>query len=115
MRPMYPGAMPSVRLNLFNVVLVLDLSRIQALNLLVGPMSTIIDRNIPLRFGLVPSTESEDGKSTCSPPDILYIEEADLGKKMAQLLYHLIEKYGRKKTLDFLKLVGLNSFHSFNG
>ena len=66
MRPMYPGAMPSVRLNLFNIVLILDLSRLQALNLLVGPMSTIINRNIPIRFGLVPGAESEDGTSICS-------------------------------------------------
>jgi UDP-glucose:glycoprotein glucosyltransferase len=56
--------MPNIRLNLFNVVLVLNLSRIQALNLLVGPMSTIINRNIPLRFGVIPGAESEDGKST---------------------------------------------------
>ena len=71
---MYPGAMPNVRLNMFNVVLVLDLSRIQALNLLVGTMSGLINRGIPLRFGLVPSTESEDGKST-STLDILYTEK----------------------------------------
>jgi len=75
MRPMYPGAMPNARLNLFNVVLVLDLSRIQALNFLVGPMSGIINRNIPIRFGLVPSTESEDGKSTRPTLDVLYAEK----------------------------------------
>ena len=72
---MYPGAMPNVRLNLFNVVLVLDLSRIQTLKLLVGTMSTLINRGIPLRFGLVPGTESEDGKSTRSTLDILYTEK----------------------------------------
>jgi UDP-glucose:glycoprotein glucosyltransferase len=70
MRPMYPGAMPNVRLNLFNVVLMLDLSRIQALNLLGGPMSTLISRNIPIRFGLVPSAESDDGKFICAIPDV---------------------------------------------
>jgi UDP-glucose:glycoprotein glucosyltransferase len=74
MRPLYPGAMPSVRLNLFNVVFILDLSRIQALNLLVGPMSTIINRGIPIRFGLVPSTESEDGKFSSSTSDVWYAE-----------------------------------------
>jgi UDP-glucose:glycoprotein glucosyltransferase len=70
MRSMYPGAIPSVRLNLFNIILILDLSQIQSLHLLVGHMSTIINRNLPLRFGLVPSTESKDGKSTRSTPDV---------------------------------------------
>ncbi|KAF9478976.1 hypothetical protein BDN70DRAFT_807681 [Pholiota conissans] len=84
MRPMYPGAMPSVRANLFNVILIVDLSRIQTLNFIAGPMSSIIDRSLPLRFGLVPLAETEEGK------------------KMTKLFYHLIKNYGRKKTLNFL-------------
>lgn len=60
---MYPGAMPSVRANLFNVVLVLDLSYTSNLNFISGPMSNIINRDLPLRFGIVPQVETLDGTS----------------------------------------------------
>jgi UDP-glucose:glycoprotein glucosyltransferase len=59
---MYPGAMPSIKANLFNVVLILDLSQMPALNLISGPMQNIISREFPLRFGLVPVAETEDGQ-----------------------------------------------------
>lgn len=58
---MYPGAMPSIKANLFNIVLIVDLSQISSLNFIVGPMSNIINRDLPLRFGLVPVAETEDG------------------------------------------------------
>ena len=59
---MYPGAMPSIKANLFNVVLVLDLSQISALNLIAGPVTNIINRDLPLRFGIMPIAETEDGR-----------------------------------------------------
>lgn len=106
LRPMYPGAMPNIRLNLFNVVLILDLSRTQSLNLLTGSMSAIINRNLPVRFGLVPVVESEDGMATRYTPNIWHTEETGIsGKKMARIFYHLVGKYGRKKTLEFFRLV----------
>lgn len=58
---MYPGAMPNIRANLFNIVLVVDLSKISTLNFLAGPMLSIINREIPLRFGVVPVADGEDG------------------------------------------------------
>ncbi|KAF9530297.1 UDP-glucose:glycoprotein glucosyltransferase-domain-containing protein [Crepidotus variabilis] len=87
LRPMYPGAMPSVRLNLFNIVLVLDLSQLASLNFIAGPMSSIINRDFPLRFGLVPIAETKDGK------------------KMTQLFNYFVKTFGRKNTLAFLKSV----------
>ncbi|KIM46645.1 glycosyltransferase family 24 protein [Hebeloma cylindrosporum] len=87
LRPIYPGAMPSVKANLFNVVLILDLSQMPALNFISGPMQNIISREFPLRFGLVPVAETQDGK------------------KMAKLFYYLIKNYGRKKTLEFLNII----------
>lgn len=58
---MYPGAMPSIKANLFNIVLILDLSQTVSLNFLAGPVTSIINRDLPLRFGLVPTAETEDG------------------------------------------------------
>ena len=59
---MYPGQFPNVKVNLFNVVLVLDLSQTSALNFITGSVSSIINRNFPFRFGVVPIIETEDGE-----------------------------------------------------
>jgi UDP-glucose:glycoprotein glucosyltransferase len=58
---MYPGALPGIKANLFNVVLILDLSYTSSLNFISGPMSNIVNRELPLRFGIVPQVESADG------------------------------------------------------
>jgi UDP-glucose:glycoprotein glucosyltransferase len=58
---MYPGALPAVKANLFNIVLVLDLSYTSSLNFISGPMSNILNRDLPIRFGVVPQVESADG------------------------------------------------------
>ncbi|KAF8812128.1 hypothetical protein BYT27DRAFT_7133469 [Phlegmacium glaucopus] len=84
LRPMYPGTMPTIKANLFNVILVLDLSYTSSLNFISGPMSNILNRDLPLRFGVIPQVETADAK------------------KMARLFYYLIKNYGRKKTLAFL-------------
>ena len=66
LRPMYPGQFPSIKGNLFNVVLALDLSQTANLHFIVGPMSNILERNIPFRFGVVPIAETEDGQCAAS-------------------------------------------------
>ncbi|RDB27081.1 UDP-glucose:glycoprotein glucosyltransferase [Hypsizygus marmoreus] len=83
LRAMHHG-LPNIRLNLFNVVLVLDLSQVSSLTFITGPMADIIEKNISLRFGVVPITETEEGT------------------RMAKLFFHLVRNYGRKKTLAFL-------------
>ncbi|KAG6839745.1 hypothetical protein C0991_012004, partial [Blastosporella zonata] len=82
-RPVY-HSIPSVKYNVFNVILALDLSQSQSLNFIAGSMATLIDRHLPLRFGLVPISETEDGT------------------RMARLFYHVVSNYGRKKTLAFI-------------
>lgn len=59
---MYPGQFPNVKRNLFNIVLVLDLSQTTSLNFIAGPMANILNRSFPLRFGLVPIVETGDGR-----------------------------------------------------
>ncbi|KAF5378749.1 hypothetical protein D9615_006978 [Tricholomella constricta] len=81
LRPTYHG-FPSVRLNLFNIILVLDLSQTTSVSFIAGTMANIINRDLPFRFGVVPLTETEDGT------------------RMARLFYHLVHNYGRRKTLS---------------
>ncbi|KAG6848662.1 hypothetical protein H0H93_015060, partial [Arthromyces matolae] len=83
-RPSFAG-IPTVRYNVFNVIVVMDLSRMESIVFVAGTMANMINRNLPLRFGLVPMTESEDGT------------------KMAHLFYYLVSNFGRKKTLQFLQ------------
>ncbi|KAF5330129.1 hypothetical protein D9611_010543 [Ephemerocybe angulata] len=96
LRPSYPGQFPSIKGNLFNVILALDLSKTENLHFMIGPMSNILERKLPFRFGVVPIAETEDGT------------------KMARLFYHLIEVFGRKKTLEFLKTVS-ESANTYTG
>ncbi|KAJ7222294.1 UDP-glucose:glycoprotein glucosyltransferase-domain-containing protein [Mycena pura] len=87
LRPLYPGQFHNFKLNMFNIVLVLDLSMPSSLNMVTGPVVSIISRNFPFRFGIVPLAETENGA------------------KMAKLFYHAVRNYGRKKTMAFLKRV----------
>ncbi|KIP02024.1 glycosyltransferase family 24 protein [Phlebiopsis gigantea 11061_1 CR5-6] len=81
---LYPGQLPSLRLNMYNVVLVLDLSQTSALNFIAGAVAPLISRGFPFRFGLVPAVETADGA------------------KMARLVYWLYAHVGRDRTLQFL-------------
>jgi|SRR5882762_101086 len=111
---MYPGQFPNIRLNIFNVVLVLDLSQTSALQFITGSISSIISRNFPFRFGVVPIMETEEGKSLCwILCDVIFIAYIASGSQMARLFYYLIENYGRTTTMIFLRNVCCmyNYFH----
>lgn len=60
---MYPGQFPNIKANLFNTVLALDLSQVSSINFIVGPVSNIIERGLPFRFGVAPIIETEEGKT----------------------------------------------------
>lgn len=52
----------NIKLNIYNVILVVDLSQPTVLNFITGPVSNIIERNFPFRFGIVPILETENGR-----------------------------------------------------
>lgn len=80
---MYPGQAPTVRRNMYNVVLVLDLARPSSLDFISHTLSMLIDHSYPVRFGIVPIVETEEGL------------------KMAKMFYHLTQNYGRQQTMRF--------------
>ncbi|EIN08165.1 glycosyltransferase family 24 protein [Punctularia strigosozonata HHB-11173 SS5] len=86
LRPLYPGQFHNVKLNLYNVVLVLDLSKTSSHGFIGNAVWNIINRNFPLRFGVVPMVETEDGE------------------KMAKIFYYLIQTVGRAKTIEFIRM-----------
>ncbi|TFY65772.1 hypothetical protein EVG20_g5315 [Dentipellis fragilis] len=85
MRPTYPGQINVVRLNFYNAIVVVDLSRTSSLDYLLGIVSNMIERGFPIRFGIVPIADTESGS------------------KMAKLFYYLVDTHGRKRTMAFFK------------
>lgn len=103
LQPLYPGQFHSIRLNLWNIVLVADLSLSSTANWLAS-ISNIIARRFPFRFGLVPLCETDDGMSVFAQytnrSNILYT-----ARRMALFNWYLTETYGPVKALEFFKSV----------
>ena len=78
LRQMYPGQFPTLKLNLFNVVLAVDLSQLSSVNYIATTVQMLINRGLPFRWGVAPIVETQDG--AC---DISYacglVEKTDLG------------------------------------
>jgi hypothetical protein len=87
LRPLYPGQAPSIRRNMYNVVLVFDLARPSSLRFITNTLSMLVDRLFPVRFGIVPIVETEEGV------------------KMAKVFYYLVQNYGRRTTMRFFSTV----------
>ncbi|KAI0063832.1 hypothetical protein BV25DRAFT_1801498 [Artomyces pyxidatus] len=83
LRPTYPGQVNVIRLNMFNVVLVMDLSQLDTIQFIANTVSMVINRAFPVRFGIVPLVETEDSV------------------KMANLMVYLVENYGRSLAMQF--------------
>ncbi|KAL0959808.1 hypothetical protein HGRIS_011489 [Hohenbuehelia grisea] len=82
-----PWGFHSIKRNLFNVIFVLDFSQTLSLNFLVQRVFAIIESSFPVRFGVVPFLESEDGT------------------KMARLINYLIHNAGRDFTMNLIKRI----------
>jgi hypothetical protein len=87
LRPMFPGQVPTVRRNMYHVILVFDLARSSSLHFITNTLSMLIDHLYPVRFGIVPVVETEEGV------------------KMAKVFYYLVQNYGRQKTMAFFSSV----------
>lgn len=85
--PQRPGGFQPVRKNLWNVVLVLDLSARTGLHTISQTVNNFIRRGIPFRFGVVPWVKGD----TSSPSAV-----------MARVIQHLIKNNGRGQTVDFI-------------
>lgn len=94
LQPTYPGQMNRVARNLHNVVLVLDLSRIDSLKLISETIRDFVARGIPVRFGLVPQV----GK------------DSDISTMMAQTMWYLTDAAGRSAVMKLFSDVRLPLF-----
>lgn len=83
----FPGQIPPIGKNIFHVVTAVDLSDRDDLGLL-GQLMSIISRGIPVRFGIVPNSASEEAA------------------KSAKIVYHLIDTYGLEGLQLFVEGLG---------
>jgi UDP-glucose:glycoprotein glucosyltransferase len=81
----YPGQLPSVRKDCFNLVVPVDFTDAQDVLLVAETLLSFVKRKLPLRIGLVPIT------NTASSVD------------QARLVYHLINTYGLQAALVYLE------------
>lgn len=80
----YPGQLPTVRRDIQNVVIPLDLTDLKDIELVVESLQTFVKRTIPIRFGIVPLIDSETAAH------------------QAMIVYHLLDAYGLSAVLSYL-------------
>lgn len=80
----YPGQLPSVRRDIHNVVIPMDLTDIKDIELLVESIQMFVKRKVPIRFGVVPTVGSLPAKD------------------QALVLYYLLDTYGLSAVFSYL-------------
>ncbi|KAF2687800.1 glycosyltransferase family 24 protein [Lentithecium fluviatile CBS 122367] len=80
----YPGQLPSVRRDIHNVIVPVDFTSKENVFSVVETISGLIQRGIPIRWGLVPSS---------STPGAV---------EQAKVVYHLLDTYGLATLIQYL-------------
>ena len=83
--------MPTVRRDIHNVVIPVDLADPKDIEMLVETLQTFVKRKIPIRFGFVPLANSE------------------LAMNQAKILYYMVEAYGLGLALAYLGNVSIEA------
>ncbi|KAG9088588.1 hypothetical protein FS749_002047, partial [Ceratobasidium sp. UAMH 11750] len=86
-RQLYPGQFPTIRRNLINIVLALDLSRTSSLAFIARTVDNLVSRMLPFRFGYVPLLETAESR------------------QVARLMAFMMENYGFEQTAQFFSMV----------
>ena len=103
---MYPGQMPTIKLNLFNIVIVADLSQASTLNLLGGMAINVIERGFGYRWGVVPIIDTENSERIYDiSQDQTITHHLLTGLKMARLLYWINRYLGRPSLMKYITRV----------
>ncbi|KAI2471141.1 UDP-glucose:glycoprotein glucosyltransferase [Annulohypoxylon bovei var. microspora] len=85
MQRTYPGQIPPIRKDIFNLVAPVDFSKPEDLSLVVEQLQAFIKRLLPVRFGLVPLTPTKEAE------------------ERAKVAYHLLENYGLASLMSYLE------------
>ncbi|KAI1880384.1 hypothetical protein JX265_002005 [Neoarthrinium moseri] len=84
MQRTYPGQIPPVRKDLFNLIVPVDFTDPEDLMLVVDQLRGFITRLLPIRFGLVPLTSTPEAE------------------QQAKIVYYLLENHGLASLMAYL-------------
>lgn len=82
LRPLYPGSFPKIRRNLFNVILAMDLQRLDTLKLLSDPVQMATNK-IAVRWGFVPINIDDPQSPSARLAGMLWLTVDQLGTSVA--------------------------------
>ena len=82
----YPGQIPPIRRNIFNIIVPIDFSNLEDVKFL-SDVRTLTKRGIPIRFGLVP------------------VQQEAAESRRLHVIYHIAENYGTEAIFDCAQLV----------
>ncbi|KAI2602668.1 UDP-glucose:glycoprotein glucosyltransferase [Hypoxylon sp. NC1633] len=85
MQRTYPGQIPPIRKDIFNLVVPIDFTKPEDLTLVIEQLQAFIKRLIPVRFGLVPVTASTEAE------------------ERAKLVYYVLENHGLAGLMSYLE------------
>lgn len=95
LQPTYPGTLPSVKRDIQNVVIPLDLTNALDTALVVETLQNMVKRKLALRWGIVPSTKNIRAE------------------RQAHVVYYLQEYYGLSAVLQYLEHVSIGLHATF--
>lgn len=84
MQRTYPGQIPPIRRDIFNLVTPVDFTKADDLIFVVEQLQGFIRRLLPVRFGLVPLTQTKEAEDR------------------AKIVYYLLENYGLTSLIAYL-------------
>lgn len=84
---MYPGSLPQVKLNLFNMVLTVDFSKRDDVLMVVEQLLMFVERRLAIHMGLVPVTNTPAAKA------------------QAEMFYYFRDTYGIPAALNYINRV----------
>ncbi|KAI0150628.1 UDP-glucose:glycoprotein glucosyltransferase [Xylariaceae sp. FL1272] len=88
LKPTFPGQIPQVRKNLFNIVIPVDFSKLEDMRIVAEQLHGLVKRALPLHFGLVPLTPTKEAED------------------QAKVVYYLIQNYGLTSFMSYVESFG---------
>jgi UDP-glucose:glycoprotein glucosyltransferase len=85
LQPTFPGQMPPIRRDLHNAILPVDFSNTEDVFSIVETVQNLIRRKIPLRWGLVPRTNTPGAEA------------------QGKVVYYLLDTYGLSTVMKYLE------------
>ncbi|KAL8760548.1 MAG: hypothetical protein Q9184_003275 [Pyrenodesmia sp. 2 TL-2023] len=82
----FPGQLPTIRRNVHNAIIPLDVTDMKDVQLLVESLQTFVKRKVPIRFGIVPTATTL------------------ASQEQAKVIYHLLDTYGLSAVFSYLEV-----------